>query len=85
MKMGWCDKYHRALFVVIHNRPWPVTTSALNHVFFLYGDVENITRFQTMGEFHAREFLFPKRCCECILHASRALYLWRLWVGSLFC
>ena len=54
MKMGCCDKRYRTLFVVMHNKPWPVTTSALNHVFSLYGDVENITRFRTMGEFHAR-------------------------------
>ena len=61
MKMGWCDKHHRALFVVIRNKPWLVTTSALNHFFSLSRDVENITRFWTMGEFHTRVNFYSPR------------------------
>jgi len=61
MKMVWCDKHHRALFVVIHNKSWPVTTSALNHIFSLHRDVENITRFWAIGEFHTRVNFYSPR------------------------
>lgn len=47
-------KRHLALFVIICNKPWPITMNARYQVFSSYGDVENIARFHTMGDFHAR-------------------------------
>jgi len=52
--VAWCNKHHCALFVIIHNKPWPVTTNALYQVFSPYGDVERIAKFQIMGNFCAR-------------------------------
>jgi len=46
--MGWCGRHHQALFVIIHNKELPVTTNVLHQVFSPYGEVENITKFQTM-------------------------------------
>ena len=54
--MTWCDKHHRALFVIIQKKPWPdrpITMNALYQVFSPYGDVENIARFRTVGDFYA--------------------------------
>jgi len=51
--MVWCEKHHRALFVIIHDIALPVTTNVLYQVFSPDGDVEKIVRFQTMSDFHA--------------------------------
>jgi len=51
--MGWCSKHHCSLFVITHNKPWPVTTSALLNVLSPYRDVESIARFWTIRNFHA--------------------------------
>jgi len=49
--MARCEKHHRALFVIIHDKELLVTTHVLYQVFSLYGEVENIFKFQTMGGF----------------------------------
>jgi len=66
--MAWCDKHDHALFMIIHNKPWPITMNALYRVFSPYGDVENIARFGTMV-FYAR-VIFHYARDECL--ASRA-------------
>jgi len=52
--MAWCEKHHRALFVITHDKELPVTKNLLYQVFSCYGEVEKIARFQTMGDFYAR-------------------------------
>ena len=52
--IGWCDKHHPALSMIIHNKTRHVTTSALYRVLSHYGDIETITGFRTIGKFHAR-------------------------------
>jgi len=53
--MGWCEKHHQALFMIIHNKELPATTNVLHQVLSPYGEVERITKFQTMGNFYAHE------------------------------
>jgi len=59
--MTWCEKHHRALFVIIYDKALPVTTNVLYQVFSPYGDVEKISRFQTMGDFHTRVNFYSYR------------------------
>jgi len=57
--MGWCEKHHRALFGIIHDKKLLVTTNVLYLVFFPYGEeVEKIAKLQTMGEFHVQVNFF---------------------------
>ena len=65
--MPWCEKYHRALFVIIHDKELPGTTHVLYQVFSPYGEVEKISKFQTMGDFHARVNFY-----SCLLYTSDA-------------
>ena len=51
--MAWCEKHHRALFVIIHDKDLHVTTRVLYQVVSSYGEVEKISKFQTIGDFHA--------------------------------
>lgn len=59
--MAWCEKHHRALFVIIHDKELPVTKNLLYQVFSPYGEVEKIARFQTMGDFYARVNFYSHR------------------------
>jgi len=77
--MTWCEKHHRALFVIIHDKALPVTINVLYQVFSPYADIEKIVRFQTRGDFHclSKVLLLPG-CCPCFLQISRSLDLQRL-------
>jgi len=59
--MAWCEKHHRALFVIIHDKELPVTKNLLYQVFSHYGEVEKIVRFQTMSDFYARVNFYSYR------------------------
>ena len=61
MSIVWCEKHHRALFVIIHDKALLVTTNILYLVFSHYRDVEKIGRFQSMGNFHARVNFYSHR------------------------
>jgi len=51
--MGWCDKHHRASFVIIRDKELPIATNVLYRVCSHCRDVESIARFQTMGDVHS--------------------------------
>ena len=59
--MTSCEKHHRALFVIIHDKALLITTNVLYQVFSPYEDVEKIARFQTRGDFHARVNLYSHK------------------------
>ena len=52
--MAWCEKHHRALFVINHDKELSDTKNLLYQVFSRYGEVEKIARFQKMDDFYAR-------------------------------
>jgi len=66
--MGWCEKHHRALFMIIHNKELPITNNVPYQVFSPYGEVEKIAKFQTIGDFQARVNFYPH------LNAVNAFY-----------
>ena len=52
--MDWCDKHHRALFVLICDKELLFTTNVLHRIFSpCGGDVVHIARFRSMGDVHA--------------------------------
>jgi len=59
--MAWCEKHLRALSVIIHDKELPVTMHVLYHFFSPYGDVEKISKFQTMENSHARVNLYSHK------------------------